>query len=87
MVIDYMNAFKEAMKNTTLELDLDKLDPDKDLSAQGVDSMDTINLLFAIGDYFHVDIIDSVGIEDLSTLNKIIALLQNHVQKTNDELA
>lgn len=81
MAINYMKAFKEAMKNTTLELDLDKLDPDKDLSAQGVDSMDTINLLFAIGDYFHVDIIDNVGIEDLSTLNKIIALLQKHDSK------
>lgn len=81
MAIDYISEFKEAMKNTTLELDLDKLDPDKDLSAQGVDSMDTINLLLAIGDYFHVDIIDSVGIEDLSTLNKIIALLQKHDAK------
>ena len=72
MARNYLDELKEAIKDTNLDVDFDKLDLDKDLSAQGIDSVDYINMLFAIEDYFHISIPDDALLNGkLDTLNKI----------------
>ena len=74
---DYMTELKESLKNVRLDIEIDKIDPDKDLDKQGVDSMDNINMLFAIEDYFAVNIPDDALISGkLSTVNKIIEFIR-----------
>lgn len=75
---DYMNELKEALKNTTLNLNLDKIDPDKDLFSQKVDSFDYLMLLYAVQDCFHVEVPDDAMISgSLNTLNKIFELIRS----------
>ena len=74
---DYMSELKNALKNTTLNIDLDKIDPDKDLTLQGVDSFDYLMLLYTVQDYFRVEIPDDAMISgSLNTLNKIFDLVR-----------
>lgn len=73
---NYLTELKEAIKDTNLDVDFDKLDLDKDLSAQGIDSVDYINMLFAIEDYFHISIPDDALLNGkLDTLNKIFSFI------------
>lgn len=72
----YMEELKKALKKTTLQIEIDEIDPDKNLAEQGVDSFDHLLMLYAIGDYFQVDISSDVDIDELSTLNKIFEIIE-----------
>ena len=75
---NYLDEFKKAVKNTNLDIDFDKVDPNKDLSLQGLDSMDNVNMLFAIEDYFHISIPDAALLSGkLNTLNNILEYISN----------
>lgn len=79
---NYLDEFKKAVKNTNLDIDFDKVDPNKDLSLQGLDSMDNVNMLFAIEDYFHISIPDDALLSGkLNTLNSILEYISNATAK------
>lgn len=50
------------------------MDPDKSISDQGVDSLDTSSVFLEIEEHFSIKITDS-DIERLDTLNKILEFL------------
>lgn len=78
MAKDYKNEFGKKLKDITLNIDLDKIDPDKDLLSQGVDSFDYLMLLYAVQYCFHVEITDdAVYSGSLNTLNKIFDLIRS----------
>ncbi len=51
----------ELIKHLNLDVNPDKLDPEKDLAGQGLDSLDLANFLFGIDDKFSVNINDDIN--------------------------
>lgn len=78
----YLEEFKKAIRTTNLDIDFDKVDPNKDLALQGLDSMDNVNMLFAIEDYFNISIPDDALLSGkLNTLNSILEYISNATAK------
>lgn len=71
----------EVLKGVNMDVDPEALDPSTDLRSQGVDSLDMMNMLFAIEEAFLVEISDDsitdgewLTIEDMvKNVNKLIA--------------
>ena len=74
---NFLVELKKALQNTNLKIDLDKLDADKDLFEQGVDSFDFLMMLYAIEEHFKIPVSDNFESEDLNTLNKIFEVVRN----------
>lgn len=71
----------EVLKGVNMDADPEALDPSTDLRSQGVDSLDMMNMLFAIEEAFSIEISDDsitdkewLTIEDMvKNVNKLIA--------------
>ena len=73
-----LEELKKALQSTNLKIDLDKLDADKNLFDQGVDSFDHIMIIFAIEEYFNVKISDEdLNSGKMSTLNNILRFIES----------
>lgn len=73
-----LEELKKALQSTNLKIDLDKLDADKDLFDQGVDSFDYLMMLYAIEEYFKIPVSDNFESGDLNTLNKIFKIIRDN---------
>lgn len=74
---DYISEIKLALKDVKLDFDLDKILPDKSMFEQGVDSLDHINMLFAIEEYFQIKVSDEDLVSGkLDTLNGIFEIIE-----------
>jgi acyl carrier protein len=71
----------EVLKGVNMDADPGALDPSTDLRSQGVDSLDMMNMLFALEEAFSIEISDDsitdgewLTIEDMvKNVNKLIA--------------
>ena len=68
----------DIIKKVDVLLNADEIDPDKDLTEQGVDSLDLVNIYFSLEENYSIEITDeSIEDQEWSTLNKIV----NNVNK------
>lgn len=64
----------DIIKEIDLNINIDAIDNDKELNSQGVDSLDMMNIFFALEDMFSIKIDDeSAQTENWSTVNGIVA--------------
>ncbi len=74
---NYLNELKDAARDNNLNINFDRLDPDKNLFDQRVDSFDYLLLLYAVQDHFHVEVPDDAMLSGtLNTLNKILDFIK-----------
>ncbi|MCQ4346305.1 acyl carrier protein [Pseudomonas stutzeri] len=67
-----LNVIGQAMKAAGIELPLESIDPDQPLLSQGLDSLDSFNILLELQDMTGVKVADD-QVEGLNTLNNIVA--------------
>ncbi|MNF13802.1 acyl carrier protein [compost metagenome] len=60
------------MKAAGIELPLESIDPDQSLASQGLDSLDSFNILLELQDMTGVKVEDD-QVDALDTLNNIVA--------------
>jgi len=67
-----LNTIGQAMKAAGIELPLESIDPDQSLASQGLDSLDSFNILLELQDMTGVKVEDD-QVDALDTLNNIVA--------------
>lgn len=67
-----LNTIGQAMKAAGIELPLESIDPAQPLASQGLDSLDSFNILLELQDVTGIKVADD-QVESLNTLNNIVA--------------
>ncbi|KAF1070185.1 MAG: Acyl carrier protein [Pseudomonas citronellolis] len=67
-----LNAIGQAMQAAGIDLPLASIDPDQTLASQGLDSLDSFNILLELQEMTGISVGDD-QVEGLNTLNNIVA--------------
>ena len=70
------------IKKTDVKLDWEKINPKESLSEQGADSLDMINIIFAIQEKYGIEITDeSISDGEWLTLDKMVINLNKPLEQ------